>query len=107
MAEKIFSKKELNRLIVGYKRKLDTRKIPVERMYLYGSYAKGRARQWSDIDLCVISSEFHDRIESTMMLMKLRGDEELIISPIAFSPGTFIEENPLAYEIRRTGVIFP
>ncbi len=39
-----------------------------------------------------------------MMLYKLRDDEELMMSPMAFSPETFTDENPLAWEIKQTGV---
>jgi len=52
----------------------------------------------------VISSAFKDCIEATMMLYKLRDDEELMMSPMAFSPETFTDENPLAWEIKQTGV---
>jgi hypothetical protein len=47
---------------------------------------------------------FLDRIDATMMLMKMRDDNELILSPIAFSPSTFVDENPLAWEIKSTGI---
>lgn len=106
MAERKLTKKELKKLIDGYREKLEKSAISVERMYLFGSYAKGNPHPESDVDLCVISSDFKDRIESTMTLMKLRSDDELLISPIAFSPESFTEENPLAWEVKNTGVVF-
>ena len=33
-------------------------KIPVSAIYLFGSHAKGKARQGSDIDFCVVSGAF-------------------------------------------------
>ena len=78
--------------------------IPVNHIYIYGSYAKGKAKKNSDIDLCIVSPAFNDRIESTMTLMKIRDDNELVLSPIAFSPKTFNDENPLAWEIKKTGI---
>lgn len=104
MVDRIFPKADLNRLIQDYKKKLEAMDIPVDRMVLYGSYAKNSPRPGSDVDLCVISSAFKDCIEATMMLYKLRSDDELVMSPIAFSPDTFVDENPLAWEIKRTGV---
>lgn len=32
--------------------------IPVEKMFLFGSYAIGKARRWSDIDLIIVSPKF-------------------------------------------------
>ena len=104
MAQNIFSKKEVKKLLASYKQKLVSRHIPVDRMYLYGSYAQGKPHQDSDIDVCIISPSFNDRIEATMMLMKIRNDQELFISPIAFSPQSFVAEDPLAWEIHKKGI---
>ena len=35
--------------------------IPVERMILFGSRARGRARRWSDFDLLLVSSSFRKK----------------------------------------------
>jgi predicted nucleotidyltransferase len=37
---------------------LSQNKISVSAIYLFGSYAKGSARQESDIDFCVVSDAF-------------------------------------------------
>lgn len=95
----------IRKLIYGYKKKLLAFNIPINAIYLYGSYSKGSAGKDSDVDICVVSPDFKDRIESTMYLMKIRNDKELIISPIAFSPKTFTNENPLAWEIKKTGIL--
>lgn len=105
MAKGQFSQIELKKMLTAYRKKLESRNIPVSQIYLYGSYAKGQPNGQSDIDICVISPTFNDRIESTMTLMKLRDDDELLISPIAFSPNTFTDENPLAWEIKQTGIL--
>lgn len=106
MADGVFSQQEIKQLLGGYKKKLESINIPVTAIYLYGSYAKGKPRTRSDIDICVISPKFQDRIESTMTLMKIRNNEELIISPIAFTPESFVDENPLAWEVKQTGIIY-
>ena len=104
MANGKFSKEEIGTLVDGFKKKLESMNVPISKMYLYGSYAKNNARADSDVDVCVISPMFLDRIDATMMLMKMRDDNELILSPIAFSPSTFVDENPLAWEIKSTGI---
>ncbi len=105
MANRIFSEKKIRHLVAGYKKKLQLMNIPVTKIYLYGSYAKSSPNLYSDVDVCVISPIFSDRIESTMTLMKIRDDQELVLSPIAFSPRSFVDENPLAWEIKQTGVL--
>lgn len=105
MANRMLSEKKIRELVDGYKRKLLSMNIPVTKVYLYGSYAKKSANLYSDVDVCVISPKFDDRIESTMTLMKVRDDSELVLSPIAFSPKSFVDENPLAWEIKQTGVL--
>lgn len=105
MAHGKFSQEELKKMLSGYRQKLEYLNIPVSQMYLYGSYARGTPHEESDVDVCVISPSFQDRIDATMTLMKVRNNDELLISPIAFSPNTFVDENPLAWEIKHTGII--
>lgn len=35
--------------------------IPIAKMLLFGSYAKGKSRKWSDVDLIVVSSKFRKK----------------------------------------------
>jgi predicted nucleotidyltransferase len=49
---------EIERIIKQYISKLKEMNIRVEHVMLYGSYAKGQAREDSDIDLIVVSREF-------------------------------------------------
>lgn len=51
---------EINRIIEKFKKELEKYNIHPERIILYGSYAKGNAREDSDIDLVVISSDFEN-----------------------------------------------
>ncbi len=52
------TKHEITRIIERYKKELEKYKIQSERIILYGSYARGDARDDSDIDLIVISKDF-------------------------------------------------
>jgi hypothetical protein len=47
----------LNLKIEDFVRRLK-RAIRIERVILFGSHAKGLAREWSDIDLAVVSPDF-------------------------------------------------
>jgi len=58
----------------------------VDRVYLYGSYAKGKPRPHSDIDIAVISSVFGENIvKETAMLMEAFEDVSLMVEPRAYS----------------------
>lgn len=45
------------------------RRIRVQRVILFGSYARGNPRPWSDIDIAVISPDFHGGTEEDHMLL--------------------------------------
>ena len=46
------------KIISRYKKSLETLGISVSQIILYGSYAKNRARESSDIDVAVVSPDF-------------------------------------------------
>ncbi len=52
--------KEINRQIKTYKNNLELLGIKIKKIILYGSYAQGKAKKDSDIDLLVISNDFKD-----------------------------------------------
>lgn len=80
-------------------------KINVKEAYIYGSYAKGRANKWSDIDLCIISDDISaGNFEDEFKLQKLRRKVSLEIEPVGYSSKEFFPEDPLVYEILKTGV---
>lgn len=76
--------------------------------YLYGSYAKGVAGEWSDIDLAIISPDFsEDLLEERIELMKLALGVDDRIEPCPFRPEDFIPDDPLVDEINKSGVEIP
>lgn len=92
-------------LIEKYKSLLRKENILFEKVYLFGSYAKGLAKPWSDIDLCIVSKQFgknyHDEL---VRLMKIAAKIEPLIEPHPYHPKDL--EDPydsLAHEIRTSG----
>jgi len=85
---------------------LEKERLPIERVFLFGSHAKKKARRWSDIDVCIISPKFRDRCHAIDYLWKRRRDEDVEhgIEPVGFHPKDFIDEDPLAWEIKTTGI---
>ncbi len=77
----------------------------VEAAYLYGSHAKGRAAEWSDIDLAVVSPDFSDdAFGERLALMQLALQIDDRIEPHPFLPEDFTINDPLVCEIRRSGI---
>lgn len=104
MAQKRIPQKVV-RAISEYLDVLKKDKLPIVRVYLYGSYAKGTPHQWSDIDLCIISPQFKDPWKALHYLWSKRvHDEGLTIEPIGFSQKDFQDETTLISEIKRTGI---
>jgi len=81
--------------------------ISVDRIILYGSYARGRIRADSDIDVAVISRNFgKDRVEEGMKLFRIAGEIDSRLEPVPISGQAFENDTwiPLIYEIREKGV---
>jgi len=82
--------------------------LPVDKVYLYGSYAKGTAQWDSDVDLCFFSNSFNleDIVGITEKLFELkrRFNQYLCLEPNAFPLSEIDNDNPFVKEILRTGV---
>ncbi len=78
--------------------------FPVQKIILYGSYAKGTTRENSDIDVAVIVDKIDDILESEYKLFELRRDIDEMIEPLIFEANSndlsgFLEE------IQKTGEV--
>lgn len=85
-------------------------KLPVKKVFLFGSYAKGTPHKWSDIDLCIITPKFKDSWKASNYLWSKRKifDINYAIEPHGFTPDDFHDpSNPLADQIKKTGIKIP
>ncbi len=80
--------------------------IKIVGVYVFGSYAKGKAQPKSDIDVAVISPNFgRDRQGERVGLMLLSEKIDTAIEPHPFSPEDFDDRYyPLSQEIKKTGI---
>lgn len=93
----------IRRIVGAYARKLADNKIPVWRMYLFGSQVTGRAGPDSDIDVAVfLDKDDIDGFDEDVELMHLRWDIDLRIEPHTFARPDF-DEDPFVGEIVKTG----
>lgn len=78
----------------------------IESAYLFGSYAKGKSTDDSDIDLALIFTNFDDslRFELQVQLMLLAAKIDSRIEPHPISLEDFNSGSPFVAEIKRTGI---
>ena len=81
--------------------------MPIDKVYLYGSYAKGNQRDNSDIDICFFSQAFETRrsldVLTELFYLKVKYDKDVLIEPNAFPISELYNDNPFVKEILRTG----
>lgn len=103
-------KKNLDSKIIDqirdYKKVLEKNKIKVDRLIVFGSYAKRTQKKWSDIDLCVVSPQFgKNRFEERVRLMKLSVSGGENIEPHPYNLKDLNDKwDPLASEITKYGL---
>jgi predicted nucleotidyltransferase len=81
--------------------------LPIDKVYLYGSYARGTAEWDSDVDLCFFSGAFKNETIfdtlGTLWRLKRKYNKEICIEPNAFPSAELLNDNPFVKEIVRTG----
>ena len=76
----------------------------VKKVYLFGSFAKGKEKEESDIDIALILENMPDFFYAQKQLMKLRRKIDLRIEPHPIKEQDFNSLNPFAYEVEKTGI---
>jgi len=76
----------------------------VKKAYLFGSFAKGKEKEESDIDIALVLDNMPDFFYTQKQLMKLRRKIDLRIEPHPIKEQDFNSLNPFAYEIEKTGI---
>ncbi len=95
----------IQRIISRYLTLLKEHGFQIEDAILFGSYARGTANQWSDIDLALVSNEFEgvrftDKNKIRKITISVSSDLEIL----PFNPKDFTPSNPLVKEIMETGI---
>ena len=83
------------------------RDLPVDRVFLYGSYAKGTATELSDVDVCFFLRDYagQERVDLIIRLLNM-GEKypDVFFEPIVFQTSEIERGNPFVKEILRTGL---
>lgn len=78
--------------------------MDVRQVILFGSYARGTAREYSDIDVAVVTdTPAEDWLEASTQLFRLRRDIDLSIEPVLVDSST--DRSGFLEEIRKTGEV--
>ena len=89
-----------------------TKSMNVDQIILFGSYAKGNAHEYSDIDLAVISPDFDPSKSRFSNLRKMKEQAQLVeagLQLLPFHTAVFEKENTVdsffIREIKKTGKV--
>lgn len=94
-------KEAINKLLV-YKQ-LIVKYFDLDKLILFGSYARGTERNDSDIDVAVIVNNLdNDYFKDTPLLWKLRRQVDERIEPVLFEKGK--DESGFLAEIMKSGI---
>jgi predicted nucleotidyltransferase len=105
MAKKEVITPQIKNMAVRFARTIKDKGIPVAKLIIFGSYAKGKAKGYSDIDLAIVSPKFgEDPVLELQFLLKLSRSVDDRIEPIPVS----LEEyragtSPLVFEVKKFG----
>jgi len=105
MAQRTALTPKIKRSLRTYVRSLENAGFDIEKLLVYGSFAKGTPQEHSDIDVCIVSPNLgKDKIQGMVRLNLLAHRIDPRIEVVPYSPQDLAcEEDPLAHEIRKYG----
>ena len=93
--------------VYAFVKELKKQKIKVVKVIIYGSRVSGKAHEYSDIDIAIISPDFgKDRYEEGVRLFEIASKIDPLIEPVPISVESYKNDTwvPLIYEIRTKGI---
>ena len=104
--KKVYTNKEIKKIIFEYKKLLKKEGVEFNKIYLFGSYAKNHPRDWSDIDVAVVSKKFgKDSFKEQLLIDRIADKVSYAIEPHPFHPRDLKDKwSSLASEIKKTGI---
>ena len=94
-------------LLKKYRKVLEDQHLTIDKLILFGSFAKNTHHIASDLDVCVVSKEFgKDAFGEMIMLAKYAATVDSLIEPHPYSPEDLADQwDPQANEIRKYGIV--
>ena len=95
----------IKNIIQQYLAALKKHNIPVQQVFLFGSYATGTYNRWSDIDLALVSNIFEgSRIQDRKKVRPITLSISSLLEVLPYRPNDFTSDNPFVKEILETGL---
>ncbi len=99
------SRDKIEKIIKNYIRTLEEHNINIDKVYLFGSYARNTAVEDSDIDIAVVSNNFSgDRFSDRRLVVPLRRKIDRRLEPVPYRTEHFESSDPLVFEILKDGI---
>lgn len=100
--------KSIQKIIQEYIANL-SKQISIEKVILFGSYAKSTTHEYSDVDIAVFSDYFRDmsRVDGIHYLLLSAMDYDIDIEPQPFTMDEYEQPVGLVEEILKTGIEIP
>ncbi len=109
MVKTKYTKIEIREIVKGLVNALSEHSIIVDKIIMYGSYAKGNPREHSDIDIAVISPSFKGKkiIEIQGDLARASSKYLAIVEPVGYSTEDYKSARleTMLGEIKRSGKV--
>jgi predicted nucleotidyltransferase len=79
--------------------------LPVEKVYLFGSYVKETADELSDVDICFFLRSYggKERVDISIQLLRIARNFKAYFEPHVFETADLKRENPFVNEIIESG----
>ena len=100
--------KKITKVVQNYVQRLSKEeKVPIKKVIIFGSHAKGKMHKWSDIDIYILSPRFQDNLKAIEFLLVKRLRKEVMagLEPVGFTEEDFKTSSSLIDEIKKTGVV--
>ncbi len=97
---------EIRRALIKFSRAVEEKGVRVQKVILYGSRARERWHEFSDIDVAIVSPDFgRDRFEEGVKLFQIASEIDPRIEPVPVSLKAYQQDTwvPLIHEIREKG----
>lgn len=78
--------------------------MELRKVFIFGSCAKGKENQDSDIDVALVFEKVENFFDIQVKLMNLRWDVDLRIEPHPFELNSFNDNDPFANQILKEGI---
>lgn len=95
----------IKKIINNYIQALQDNDIQINKAILFGSYAKNRYSEWSDIDIALVSNIFEgNRMTDRGKIRKINLSVSSDLEILPYRPQDFTPDDPLVKEILETGI---